>query len=118
MADRLYESDFCMHGKLFAKGCAEGCVIPPEKPPTTHELKTWPIYFNHLVAEEKTFEVRNNDRNFRQGDILVLREWDHENPRYTGRELRYQVGYIYSGPHVTPGYVVMGLLGAALRGNK
>ena len=36
-----------------------------------HELKIWPNYFE----EEKDWEIRNNDRDFEPGDILVLREY-------------------------------------------
>lgn len=41
----------------------------------THHLKTWPKYFKALLDGGKTFELRNNDRNFAVGDILVLKEF-------------------------------------------
>lgn len=43
---------------------------------TIHELKTWSPFFEAIANEEKTFEVRRNDRDFQVGDILLLREWD------------------------------------------
>ena len=49
-----------------------------------HELKTWGIFWNEVNARTKMFEVRKNDRNFKVGDVLVLREWDHKRKRYTG----------------------------------
>ena len=43
---------------------------------TTHELKTWPEYFAPTAAGVKTFEVRRDDRGFRVGDRLRLREFE------------------------------------------
>jgi hypothetical protein len=40
-----------------------------------HELKTWPKYFKAVQKGEKTFELRKNDRDFKKGDILILREF-------------------------------------------
>jgi len=39
------------------------------------ELKVWPEYFNAIKSGSKAFEVRRNDRDFRQGVVLKLREW-------------------------------------------
>jgi hypothetical protein len=43
---------------------------------------------------EKTFELRLNDFEIKEGDTLLLREWDPEIKDYTGRELERKVGYI------------------------
>lgn len=37
---------------------------------TKHELKLKDRYFEAVVTEKKTFEIRNNDRDFHIGDIL------------------------------------------------
>lgn len=37
-----------------------------------HELKIWPKYYCRVRSGEKTFEVRDNDRDFQRGDIVVL----------------------------------------------
>lgn len=50
----------------------------------THELKTWPTYFQAIKRGDKTCEVRKNDRCFAVGDTLLLREWCPEKQRYTG----------------------------------
>lgn len=73
---------------------------------TEHELKTWPDYFNHLVDGTKTFEYRRNDRGFKVGDVLYLREWEPLFERYTGRELRRPVTYLLN---VSTEFVVMAL---------
>ena len=60
----------------------------------THELKTWPEYFESILTGEKTFEIRKNDRDFKRGDILILREWSPETEQYTGRYIHRVVTYI------------------------
>jgi hypothetical protein len=52
---------------------------------TRHELKTWPKYFAAVRSGQKRFEIRRNDREFKVGDILVLREFDPEDDAYTGQ---------------------------------
>lgn len=61
---------------------------------TSHDLKTWPVYFQPIIQGEKTFEIRSNDRNFRVGDILLLREYDPETRTYSGRWAKAKVSYI------------------------
>lgn len=43
--------------------------------PKIHELKIWPPYYREVVNGVKTFEVRKYDRDFRVGDILILKEY-------------------------------------------
>lgn len=57
-----------------------------------HELKILPEYFDAVDRREKTFEIRKNDRGFKVGDYLTLKEWDGE--QYTGREVSRYVNYI------------------------
>lgn len=42
--------------------------------PRIHELKTEPKYFDAILHYGKNFEIRKNDRDFRAGDFLHLRE--------------------------------------------
>lgn len=42
---------------------------------TTHDLKLNDKYFNAVKNGIKTFEIRNNDRGYQVGDILVLHLW-------------------------------------------
>ena len=74
----------------------------------THELKTWPEYFGAVLSGEKTFEIRNNDRDFQVGDVLALREWCPDIGKYTGRALDVCVTYI-TGHEQPDGQVVMAI---------
>ena len=77
-----------------------------------HVLKTWPEYYEKVRAKEKTFEVRANDRNFSEGDVLILREWNPVEVKYTGRSLQFKIGYILKGGQfgIQDGYVVLSLI--------
>jgi hypothetical protein len=50
----------------------------------THELKSWSRFFRPIVAGERTHELRRNDRDYRVGDRLLLREYDPDSKAYTG----------------------------------
>ena len=74
-----------------------------------HELKTWPDFFKVIISGEKTFELRKDDRGFRAGDILRLKEWDPSFKRYTGREISVTATYVLSGIGLQPNWVAMGI---------
>jgi hypothetical protein len=68
-----------------------------------HELKSWSEMFEAVISRAKPFEVRLNDRGFKVGDYLHLREWappdeigreDHEPGEYTGREAIVVITYM------------------------
>lgn len=63
----------------------------------THTLKILPEYFNAVLAGRKTFEFRYNDRDFKVGDLVILREVfppDHVVSNLAGT---YTGGIIYAG---------------------
>jgi len=74
-------------------------------------LKTWPEYFRMILSGEKNFEVRNNDHDFKVGDVLILQEWDPATEAYTGYEVEREVVYILNGGQfgIDPGYCIMSL---------
>lgn len=78
--------------------------------PRVHELKTWPEFFESVFTGKKTFEVRYDDRGFRAGDVLHLKEWEPTDMVYTGRDCMVTVGYVLAGPcfGVAQNYVVLG----------
>jgi len=53
--------------------------------------KIWPKYFEAIKSGKKTFELRLNDFDVKEGDILMLEEWDPEKEKYTGRSLERKV---------------------------
>ena len=77
----------------------------------THDLKTWPIYFQAILDHAKTFEIRKNDRDFKVGDILMLREYEPVSEQYTGREVCKVVTDVFShiGFGLQSGYVILSL---------
>ncbi len=75
-----------------------------------HELKCWPDPFEAIANGEKDWEFRQDDRGYRVGDALVLREWMPHIQAYTGRVLNARVIYIlHAGFGLTPGHVIMSL---------
>jgi len=77
----------------------------------THELKTWPLFFEAIDNGKKKFEIRKNDRNYKLNDILWLREWDPVTNDYSGRELHQIVTFILHGGlfGIEEEYVVMSI---------
>ena len=76
--------------------------------PHTHDLKIGPNYFDAVSDGRKKFELRRNDRDFKAGDRLMLREWVAS--EYTGRCLCCKVDYILSGHDgLDPDYVILGI---------
>lgn len=71
-----------------------------------HDLKTLPEFFEAMNRGLKKFEIRKNDRCFRVGDVLRLKEWDGE--KFTGRITNQQVTYITDFEQ-KPGFVVLGI---------
>lgn len=78
-----------------------------------HELKIVDPYFDQIRSGKKTFEARQNDRNFKNGDILHLR-LINEKGEYvfcTYNELIVKVTSILYGPKfgIQEGYCVMSI---------
>lgn len=74
-----------------------------------HDLKIEPRYFEAVINNRKTFEIRKNDRDYREGDYLALNELTDSGDQYTGRSILVRVKYIVSDYRFCrEGYVVMG----------
>jgi len=77
----------------------------------THFLKTWVEYYQTILDGRKNFELIKNDRDFNEGDILVLQEFDHLSGKFTDREMERKVGYILHGGSfgLEKGFCIMAL---------
>ncbi|AKJ41752.1 DUF3850 domain-containing protein [Pragia fontium] len=70
-----------------------------------HQLKILPEYFDPVFQGIKTAELRYNDRDFKVGDVLELKEWIPE--RYTGSKLWRTIMHIADVNDFKPGYVLL-----------
>jgi hypothetical protein len=88
-------------------------VPPPGSEPSgrTHDLKCWPEFFAEVAAGRKTFEIRKDDRGFRAGDAVRLREYDPTTGLYSGAEVVARIGYVTAWEQLS-GLVVFSLLSA------
>ncbi len=59
-----------------------------------HKKKIWPEYFEKIADGSKTFELRLADWKCKEGDILLLQEWDPKTQKYSGREIEKKVAYV------------------------
>lgn len=85
---------------------------------TDHELKLWPNYFDDVATGKKEFELRNNDRGFKVGQLIKFKEfkpnktydWD-KSGYYTGRETIKKVKYVLGDncAGIQTGYAILGL---------
>ena len=76
--------------------------------PTTHELKLDSKYWTAVTTGAKRFEVRFNDRDYREGDILVLRKWDSSGFFLPDMQ-KFRVTYIHRNLGMEKRYVVLGI---------
>lgn len=70
-----------------------------------HELKIWPQFYSRVADGTKTFEVRDNDRDFQKNDTVILKEWDPTPINITDKTkprgftdsppLEFTIGYIH-----------------------
>lgn len=79
-----------------------------------HKLKLNSCYYADSERGIKTFEIRKNDRDFRVGDILELREWVwsvlEQKGAYTGEVHWEIITYILDdAEYLKDGYVCLGV---------
>jgi len=76
-----------------------------------HHVKCECEFFKDVIEGYKPFEVRKNDRDYKPGDDMVLREWNKETSTLTGREHRVTITYMLEGyPGIEPGYCILGII--------
>ncbi len=82
-----------------------------------HELKTCREPFQAVFDGEKSFEIRVNDRGFKTGDAVILREWGEEGG-YSGRIIKAKIGYLIQGQYGLPSGLCVFELKAIYRKDK
>lgn len=76
-----------------------------------HDIKILPEYFDKVIDGSKTFEIRENDRDYQVGDILFIHEYmmSHEHGNYeTGGWILAEITYI-TNYNQKDNYIVMGI---------
>ncbi len=56
--------------------------------------KIWPENFDAVASGTKRFELRLADFDVKEGDTLILEEWDPNTSVYTGRKMEKKVDYV------------------------
>ena len=64
--------------------------------------------FRAHMGSTRCFEIRYNDRGYKVGDLLLLREWSLANG-YSGREITLHITYIFSDFGLKENWLVMSI---------
>ena len=56
--------------------------------------KIWPQFFEEVKTGKKRFELRVADFDIKDGDVMVLEEWDPKTKEYTGRKIEKKVDFV------------------------
>ena len=59
-----------------------------------HELKTVQPFFDQVASGKKKFELRNNDRDFKVADILILKLYDKGKDLFLGQDIAVRITYV------------------------
>jgi len=51
-------------------------------------------WFELIDSNKKRFELRLNDFDIKEGDTLILKEWNSKTKEYTGRKIEREVDYV------------------------
>lgn len=99
--------------------CGGWSIAGPRIFMKTHELKTDPEPFDQVASNDKTFEIRKDDRDFKVGDKLILRKTVHTGAEmaegkpleYTGDVVTRRIIHIMRGPAygLAEGWVIMSI---------
>lgn len=71
-----------------------------------HKIKIEDDYYDQIIAGDKNFEIRFNDRGYNKGDILIfLDEYGIERDE----EIKFKIKYVHSGFGMAENFVVLGI---------
>lgn len=86
--------------------------LPSQQEKKVHDVKLWTTFFDDVKTGRKTFELRKNDRGYKEGDTIVLHEY--KDGTTTGRTIEKKIVYMledFTG--LEDGYCILGLGEAA-----
>lgn len=78
--------------------------------PQIHDLKIHTNFYNDVITGRKKFEIRKNDRDYQEGDLVILHEIEEDNLAqwHTGEKVKMKITYITDYAQQN-GYVVLGI---------
>lgn len=56
----------------------------------TINKKCWPEFFEKFLSGERTFELRLADFDLKEGDTIIMEEFNPETKEYTGRKAEFR----------------------------
>ena len=76
-----------------------------------HEVKIIPRFIKAVASGKKPFEIRYNDRNYQEGDKLILKGWDNNAQVYTGEVVDCVITFVLRGGQfgIETRYAALGL---------
>lgn len=86
--------------------------LPSQQEKKVHDVKLGTTFFDDVKTGRKTFELRKNDRGYKEGDTIVLHEY--KDGTTTGRTIEKKIVYMledFTG--LEDGYCILGLGEAA-----
>ena len=82
--------------------------LPSQQGKKVHDVKLGATFFEYVKTGRKTFELRKNDRGYKEGDTIVLHEY--KDGATTGRTITKKIVYVledFTG--LEDGYCILGL---------
>lgn len=82
--------------------------LPSQQEKKVHDVKLGATFFDDVKTGRKTFELRKNDRGYKEGDTIVLHEY--KDGATTGRTITKKIAYMledFTG--LEDGYCILGL---------
>ena len=60
---------------------------------TVIKKKAWPELFEAVLSGKKKFDLRLGDVDIKEGDVLVLEEFDPKTQKYSGRKIEKKIKF-------------------------
>lgn len=82
--------------------------LPSQQEKKVHDVKLGTTFFDDVKTGRKTFELRKNDRGYKEGDTIVMHEY--KDGTTTGRAIEKKIVYMLEGfAGLEDGYCILGL---------